>query len=112
VTGNYIGKGHTVTIQLDLVNYNNRTEEVYITADMAYVDGREKGIWETAVHLVPVGICRGVGALAPPKGAQKWTLADDGFRMLDDGRLMYVRGHMHGTSSRRNSVEADAGRRR
>lgn len=98
ITGNYVGKGHTVALQLDLVNYNNRTEEVYITADMSYVAGREKGIWETAVHLVPVGICKGIGGLAPPKGAQKWTLADDGFRMQDNGKLMYVRGHMHGKS--------------
>jgi hypothetical protein len=102
ITGNYVGKGHAVALQGDLVNYNNKTEEVYLTADITYVDGRAKGIWETAVHLVPVGICAagggaGLNALVPPKGAKKWTLKDDGFTMQDNGKLMYVRGHMHGT---------------
>jgi hypothetical protein len=101
ITGNYIGKGHTVAIQLDLVNYNNKTEEVYVSADMSYVNGREKGIWEIATHLIPVGVCAkgvGINALIPPKDRKKWTLEDDGFTMRDDGKLMYVRGHMHGTS--------------
>jgi hypothetical protein len=102
ITGTYVGKGHTVALQGDLVNYNNKTEEVYMTTDFSYVDGREKGIWETAVHLVPVGICNagkaGLAALAPPKNAKKWTLKDSGFIMQDDGKLMYIRGHMHGTS--------------
>jgi hypothetical protein len=102
VTGNYIGKGHTVTIQIDLVNYNNKTEEVYLTIDMSYVDGREKGIWEIAIHLIPVGICAaekaGIDALLPPKDRKKWTLEDDGLIMRDNGKLIYVRGHMHGTS--------------
>jgi len=100
VTGIYIGKDHTVTIQLDLVNYNNKTEEIYITLDMSYVDGREKGIWEIAQHLVPVGICTaltgaGIDALIPPKDRTKWALEDDGLVMQDDGKLIYLRGHMH-----------------
>jgi hypothetical protein len=102
-TGNYIGKGHTIVLQGDLVNYNNKTEEVYMTAEMSYVDGREKGIWEISTHLVPVGICGvqkgGLAALAPPPNVKKWTLKDDGLEMKDNGKLMYVRGHMHGKSS-------------
>jgi hypothetical protein len=104
VTGNYVGKGHVMTIQLDLVNYNNRSEEVYVSMDMSYVNGREKGIWEIAQHLVPVGICAavnggGMAAVTPPEGKKKWTLSDDGFVMQDTGKLLYLRGHMHGTSS-------------
>jgi hypothetical protein len=101
ITGNYIGKGHAIVLQGDLVNYNNKTEEVYMTAEMSYVEGRARGIWEISTHLVPVGICAaqkgaGLAALAPPPNAKKWTLKDDGFEMRDTRKLMYVRGHMHG----------------
>jgi hypothetical protein len=102
-TGNYVGKGHNLTIQMDLVNYNNRTEDVYLSIDMSYIDGRGKGIWEIAQHLIPVGICAaanggGLSALIPPTDKKKWTQEDDGFIMRDTGKLIYVRGHMHGTS--------------
>jgi len=100
VTGNYVGKGHNLTIQMDLVNYNNKTENVYLTIDMSYTEGRAKGIWEIAQHLIPVGICAaanggGLSALIPPTDQQKWTQDDDGFIMRDTGKLIYVRGHMH-----------------
>jgi hypothetical protein len=104
-TGNYVGKGHTIMLQLDLVNYNNKAEEVFVSLDMSYVNGKEKGIWQIAQHLIPVGICAaatgkgaGIDALIPPVEKKKWTLEDDGFIMQDDGKLIYVRGHMHGTS--------------
>jgi hypothetical protein len=102
-TGNYVGKGHKMMIQLDLVNYNNKTENVYVTMDMSYIEGKGKGIWEIAQHLIPVGACAavnggGVSALMPPEDKKKWTLKDDSFVMRDTGKLIYIRGHMHGTS--------------
>jgi len=113
VTGIFVGKDHSIMTQLDLVNYNNRTEEVYMTIDLSYVDGKEKGIWHVEQHLIPVGICVALGggnlsALIPPTDKKKWTLEDDAFIMQDNGKLVYVRGHMHGTSPLLDLPNADA----
>jgi hypothetical protein len=103
-TGNFIGKGHKVIIQVDLVNYNNKTEEVYLTADLSYIEGKAKGFWQQEVYLIPIGACEskyfGLDTLflRPPQGKKKWTLKGGGLTMQDEGKLMYVRGHMHGIS--------------
>jgi hypothetical protein len=102
-TGIFIDKGHKVVIQGDLVNYNNKTEEVYMTADLQYLEGKAKGIWQQEVYLIPIGSCEskffGMDTLflRPPQGKKKWSLKGGGLTMQDEGKLMYVRGHMHGT---------------
>jgi hypothetical protein len=103
-TGIFIGKGHKVIIQGDLVNYNNKTEEVNMTVDLSYIEGKAKNIWHQEVYLIPLGTCEskyfGMDTLflRPPQGKKKWTLKGGGLTMQDSGKLMYVRGHMHGTS--------------
>jgi hypothetical protein len=104
-TGNFIGKDHKVIIQVDLVNYNNKTEEVYLTADLSYIKGKAKGFWQQEVYLIPIGACEskyfGLDTLflRPPQGKKQWTLKGGGLTVQDDGKLMYVRGHMHGILS-------------
>jgi hypothetical protein len=106
-TGNYIAKGHKILINGDLVNYNNATKEVFMTADVQYVDGKAKGLLETSVHLLPVGTCEsrflGIESLfkRPPKDKKQWSLKGDGLTVKEDGKLVLVRGHLHGRSHSR-----------
>lgn len=101
-TGNFIAKGNKVLINGDLVNYNNQTKEVFMTADLQYVEGKAKGLLETSVHLLPVGTCEskflGVESMfmRPPKGKKQWSLKGDGMIVKEDGKLVLVRGHLHG----------------
>ena len=103
-TGNYIAKGHKILINGDLVNYNNQTKEVFMTADVHYVEGKAKGLLETSVHLLPVGTCEsrflGVESLfmKPPKDKKQWSLKGGGLTVKEDGKLVLVRGHLHGRS--------------
>jgi len=85
----------------DLVNYNNQTKEVFMTADVHYVEGKAKGLLETSVHLLPVGTCesRFLGIetmfMKPPKDKKQWSLKGDGLTVKEDGKLVLVRGHLH-----------------
>jgi hypothetical protein len=101
-SGIYIGKGHKVIIQGDLVNYNNKTEEAYMTTDLHYIEGKAPGVWEQEVYLIPLGACESKSFgldtlfLRPPQGKKKWTLKGGGLTVQNDGKFTYVRGHMHG----------------
>jgi hypothetical protein len=103
-TGNYIAPGHKVMLTGDLVNYNNETKNVYMTADLQYVEGKAIGILETTVHLVAVGTCEVKSVtdafttlmLKLPKDQKKFALKGSGLQVKEDGKLVFVRGHMHG----------------
>jgi hypothetical protein len=101
-TGNYIAKGNKILINGDLVNYNNQTKEIYMTADVQYVEGKATGLLETSVHLLPIGLCEsrflGIESMfmKPPKDKKQWSLKGDNLTMKEDGKLVLVRGHLHG----------------
>jgi hypothetical protein len=100
ITGNYIAKGHKIIVNGDMVNYNNITKEVLMTADIQYVEGKVKGLLQTSMHFVPVGSCE-FKALdstlgRPPKDKMQWSLKGDGMVMKSSGKMIMVRGHLHG----------------
>lgn len=104
--GNYVSKGAKVLVMGDLVNYNNSTQEVYMTADLQYVEGKAKGVMEQQVHLIPAGICESTAKkglmgiidallVQPPAAQKKFSIKGGGLKVKDDGKLFVVRGHMH-----------------
>jgi hypothetical protein len=102
--GNFIDASHKVFLTGDLVNYNNETKEVYMVSEMQYVEGKAKGTMETSINIVAVGTCEAKGLLGPlglyflkpPRDQKKWTIKGGGLEIKDDGKLLAVRGHMHG----------------
>jgi hypothetical protein len=100
-TGNYIGKGNKVLVSGDLVNYQNVTKEVYMSADIQYVEGKALGLWETFMHLIAVGTCEAgpnvddAVFLKPPADKKQFSVKGNA-QIKDDGRILAVRGHMHG----------------
>ena len=110
VTGNFIEKGHKVLLTGDLVNYNNETKEVYMSTDLHYLEGKGIGLLETTVHLLTVGMCEKntnpIEALfiKPPKDKKKFSIQGAGMEIKDDGKILALRGHMHGKSNRGYSL--------
>lgn len=103
VTGNYIAKNHKILLQGDLVNYNNATKEVYMVEDVQYVEGKATGLMEIASHLVSATQCEpgsggylGSVMVKAPKNQKKFTIKGSGIEIKDDGKILMLRGHMHG----------------
>jgi hypothetical protein len=103
--GNYVSKTNQILLSADLVNYNPEPKNVYLVADLTYLEGKAVGYYETAIHLISVGTCEAQmfspGSLlyglfiTPPANKKKWSLQGDTI-VKDDGKIMGVRGHMHG----------------
>jgi hypothetical protein len=55
-TGYYIGKDDHVMNQVDLVNYNEASQKIYITFDIEYVPGKD-GMRDAAATLMSVTGC-------------------------------------------------------
>jgi hypothetical protein len=106
VTGNFIDKDHDILLTGDLVNYNNETKEVYMISDLQYVEGKATGLLETTFHLIPAGACEGgkssspgpLGGVSvkPPKDQKKFAIKGGGIEIKEDGKILVIRGHMHG----------------
>lgn len=99
--GNYLGNTNQLLLQIDLVNYNPEPKNVYVIADLTYKEGKAIGYYETVVHLISVGTCEAKNAflgglfVSPPKGKMQWSLKGDTM-VKDDGKILAIRGHMHG----------------
>ena len=99
--GNYLGNTNQLLLQIDLVNYNPEPKNVYVIADLTYKEGKAIGYHETVVHLISVGTCEAKNAflgglfVSPPKNKKQWSLRGDTM-VKDDGKILAIRGHMHG----------------
>jgi hypothetical protein len=109
LTANFIDKDHKILLSGDLVNYNNETKEVYQTADIQYVDGKAPGLLSTSANLISATACsggrtNGMGIvdglmIRPPKDKKQFTIKGGALVVLDDSKIMVLRGHMHGKNS-------------
>ncbi|KAF1991429.1 hypothetical protein K402DRAFT_125257 [Aulographum hederae CBS 113979] len=89
--GYWIGENDEFMVQLDLVNYNDKPVSVYATMDLEYLPGN---IGANAVtRLLSVTGC-GKRKIALDKTGRTETKSD-GFVILEDGDIMYGKGHMH-----------------
>jgi hypothetical protein len=104
ITGNFIAKDHKILITGDLVNYNKEIKEVYMNIDLQYVEGKAIGLLENSIHLVPVGACEskffGMDSIffRPPRDRKQFSLKGENLEVKEDGKIMVVRGHLHGMS--------------
>jgi hypothetical protein len=98
--GNYLRANNQLLLSVDLVNYNPEPKNVYVIADLTYIEGKAAGYYETAIHLISVGTCESNAFLGglfvrPPADKKQWSLHGETV-VKDDGKIMSVRGHMHG----------------
>jgi hypothetical protein len=98
--GNYVETSDKLMMSLDLVNYNPTIQNIYVVADITYLEGKAIGYFETALHLISVGTCEtkdllGNTFIFPPTDKKQWQLKGD-TTVREDGRIMAIRGHMHG----------------
>jgi hypothetical protein len=108
--GNYIGSNQQLLLSTDLVNYNPEPRNVYVVADLTYLEGKAVGYYETALHLISVGTCESwdpiLGGLfiRPPTDKNQWSLKGESM-VKDDGKIVAIRGHMHGTHLPPDKIE-------
>jgi len=99
IMGTWVEKGSRILINGDVVNYNPEARDVYMVADIQYVEGRRTSLLEPAMHLVTVGSCESNGGIAdlilhPPADKKQWTIKGDTV-VKEDSRLLGIRGHLH-----------------
>jgi hypothetical protein len=99
--GNYVGNSSQLLLWIDLVNYNPEPKNVYVIADLTYIEGKAVGYYESVVHLISVGTCESNAFLGglfviPPRDKKQWSLHGETV-VKDDGKILAIRGHMHGT---------------
>lgn len=101
VTGTYIAKGSPILATGDLVNYNDAVKEVFMVADMQYIEGKGVGLTELQLNLISIEDCtKGASPAAafirPPPGKKQFSLKGEGFSVKQDGKIVVMRGHVHG----------------
>jgi hypothetical protein len=91
-SGFQIGMKDKFIVESDLVNYNNKTVEVYLTMDLEYEEG-QRGV-EAAPNLLSVTGCK----LAEPKVSRQGPVetASQEFPVLVDGTLISMSEYIPG----------------
>jgi hypothetical protein len=75
-SGYYIGKDSNVLINVDIVNYNEESRDIYMVSELEYLPGLATGTLQAEQHTVDLGLCDGQNGLnvQAPKGQTKWSL--------------------------------------
>lgn len=96
LTGYYVRPADSVLMLGDVVNYTPEPKTVYALNDLEYVDGRPPGTLEAVTQLWSVGACDGnIGFVTPPLGQTKFKLSSRRIAIVEDGRFLAFRGHLH-----------------
>jgi hypothetical protein len=95
-SGFQVGTKDKFTFWADLVNYNEKAVDIYLTFDIEYVEGHT-GV-EAAPNLLSVTGCK----LAEPKISKEGPAetVSQVFPILVDGTLVSMKGHMHNGGDR------------
>jgi hypothetical protein len=94
-TGLYVWPKDRIFFAGEIVNYTNKTKEVFAEVDMEYVARKTK--FDTSAENLSVAQCdktSGAG-IKPPAGQKKWHLTSKKMVMQKDGYIFNTRGHLH-----------------
>jgi hypothetical protein len=90
-TGFYIGKGDTVFLTAELVNYTNQTKNTFAILDMEYVAGDID--YDTTSEAISVTQCDGTGTgIKPASGQKKFAAKSKEMEIQVDGFIFGIRG--------------------
>jgi hypothetical protein len=108
-TGAFISQTDRFAVSSELVNYDPKEKEIYITLDFEYVPGKASGLLNVGMGALSVDDCSSPGGvIQPPKGKAviykgvEWTMLDDGYFVsftphLHDGGV-YTKVFLNGTA--------------
>jgi hypothetical protein len=109
-TGAFIGETDKFQVSSEIVNYDPKEKEIYISLDFEYVSGKSPGLMNVGMGALSVDDCSApMGLFQPPKGkavtykGSEWTMMEDGYFVsftphLHDGGV-YTKVFLNGMSA-------------
>jgi hypothetical protein len=93
-SGFYLPKNGKIAMQIDIVNYKDYDQSIYLVPEIEYLAGKPKHYLDTDKYLLSPGTCDSPqGALSgtsikPPPGQKKFELAGSEMTLETDGYLI------------------------
>lgn len=87
--GYYIGAGNNMYLTSEIVNYDDKAKEIYLTIEMEWSQGKEPGMLDVGMGAISADSCadKERGLLHPPKDksviykGEQWTVNSNGYFM-------------------------------
>jgi hypothetical protein len=103
-SGYYLGKNSDVLQMIDIVNYNNKTVNVFTISEIEYVPGKPEGLLPANAVSIALGMCDGSAGMKlmepmfkgqTADGKKKFEIAGKDVIIARDGYFLNWHGHMH-----------------
>jgi len=103
-SGYYLANNSDVLQMIDIVNYNNKTVNIFTVSEIEYVPGRPAGLLQANSVSISLGMCDGKSGtklLEPMSkgqtadGKKKFTITGKDVIVARDGYFLNWHGHMH-----------------
>ncbi|KAF2674351.1 hypothetical protein BT63DRAFT_449343 [Microthyrium microscopicum] len=100
-SGVHIPKDDKLIMQIDIVNYADQDQEIYLVPEIEYMEGFPPGFAESDRYTLSPGTCdptRGPNSgqnIQPPEGQKKFEIAGPEMTFEENGHIMYSRAHLH-----------------
>jgi hypothetical protein len=96
-TGYYLPKGEKIAVQIDIVNYKEYDQNIYIVPEIEYIAGKPKGYLDSSEYIISPNTCDSIlgvlgGTLVkPPPGVKKFSLNGTDMTFEKDGYIVWSR---------------------
>jgi hypothetical protein len=94
-TGAFISQTDKFAVSSELVNYDPKEKEIYITLDFEYVQGKAPGLLNVGMGALSVDDCSSPGGVIQPPKGKAVTYKGVEWSMLDDGYFVSFTPHLH-----------------
>lgn len=93
-SGYWIGEGRKFSLSAELINYRDEAQEVYITTETEFLEGKIAGWRDASMSLLSVTGCSSPD-FHPKHGEMKNNMTSPTFRMPKAGTIINMKGHLH-----------------
>jgi hypothetical protein len=96
-TGFYIPKNEKVFVQIDMVNYKEYDQNIYLVPEIEYFPGKPEGYLDSNMYVISPSTCdSAMGALGgtfvkPPAGVKKFNVNGTDMTFDTDGFIAFSR---------------------
>jgi hypothetical protein len=96
-TGFYLPKGDKVVAQIDIVNYKDFDQNIWLLAEIEYLPGKPAGYLDSDKYTLSPATCDSpLGAMSgsyikPPPGAKKFAINGTDMTLMKDGYIVFSR---------------------
>jgi hypothetical protein len=102
--GYYLAKNSDVLQMIDIVNYNNKTVNIFTVSELEYVQGKPAGLLPAISVAIALGMCDGASGMKllepmakgqTADGKKTFSIAGRDVVVARDGYILNWHGHMH-----------------